>query len=47
MTELLSVRRVSLSFAGVRALDAVDVRIDEGELVGIITDRDIKRQKER
>jgi len=36
MTALLSARALSLSFAGVRALDAVDLNIDAGELVGII-----------
>ena len=33
---LLSASRVSLSFAGVRALADVDLQIDEGELLGII-----------
>jgi branched-chain amino acid transport system ATP-binding protein len=34
--KLLEASRISLSFKGVRALDDVDLSIDEGELVGII-----------
>jgi len=34
--KLLQASRVSLSFKGVRALDKVDLSIDQGELVGII-----------